>query len=272
MIGEYTRGGYNAVLVKIENSVFRDDSGITGLDGKPIQIDSSYQPERRLKYSGVVVQLPIGLGNAPISQVSSGFPGYGAIRRFDDDDMDEPHPALYQLGGNYQYKFLSDIEQEVKLGDKIYFKWKTLHNRGNLVAETKGSSKSWIFRVPYDNIICSIRDEKIIMIGSNVLIDPIFESWEEILVPTFYPYKDALGMPIQRPKDQWIQTKTAPTHKNKIGKVAAIGSPLKGEECYLKVGDRISYKPNFRNFTEIEGGKYFVLRQDQILAYDLGMA
>lgn len=268
MIGEYSRGGFNAVLVKIENTVFREDSGIRGLDGKPIQIDSTYQPERRLKFSGVVVQLPIGLGNAPLTQVPPGYPSYGAIRQMNDGEQDDPHPALYSSGGNYEYKFMSDIPQEVLLGDLIYFKWKALHNRSNLVAETKGSPKVWIFRIPYDQILCVVRNKEIIPIGSQVLIDPIFESWDNILRPTFYPYKDKFNKPIPRPKSEWLQTKVAPGHLNRTGIVSHIGSPLIGEQVYLKIGDKISYKPNFKNFIEIEGRNYFALRQDQILAFD----
>jgi hypothetical protein len=267
MIGNYKKAGYNSVLVLIEGSIFNEDTGVQGLNGLTIQADTSYQPEKRLKCHGKVIKLPVDLSNVPISQASSGFPVYGASRDLNNED-EEISTSLYSTGGNFEFKFMSDIPQEIQEGDKIYFRWRVLMSMGNKVAESKGSPKQWIFKVPYDQIICAVREGKIIPIGSNVLIDPIFESWDEILRPTYYPYKNSLGEPIERPKSEWLQIKVAPGHKERVGKVAHIGSPLKGDRRYMKAGDHVLYKPKLRNMVEIEGGKYFVLRQDQILTFE----
>jgi co-chaperonin GroES (HSP10) len=104
-----------------------------------------------------------------------------------------------------------------------------------------------------------------IMIGSHVLIDPILETFDEILRPTYYDIKDKFGNFIQRPKKEWIQIKTAPSKKDRQGIVVEVGTPLRGEKCYIKKGDKILFKPNMKNLIKIEGKSYFVLRQDQIL-------
>jgi co-chaperonin GroES (HSP10) len=103
------------------------------------------------------------------------------------------------------------------------------------------------------------------MIGSHVLIDPIMESWDEILHPTYYDIKDKFGAKIPRPKSEWLQIKTAPAKKDRQGIIKHIGSPLRGEKCHLAQGDKILFKPNMRNLIKIEDKNYFVMRQDQIV-------
>lgn len=264
MIG-YKRGGAGYVLVKLTGSLFNTDNKAKGIDGKEIMIDASFQKEKRARIDGTVIQLPFFMGNAPISQIPIGYPAYGQIRDRRGEDIDDSMPELYsEMGGQYEYKMMADIEQEVQLKDKIYFKWRTTFNHKNLLAQSM-EPPAWIFRCQYDNIYCVVRDGKIIMIGSHVLIDPIMESWDEILHPTYYDIKDKFGKKIPRPKSEWLQIKTAPAKKDRQGIVAHIGSPLRGEKCYLSAGDKILFKPNMRNLITIEGKKYFVMRQDQIV-------
>lgn len=265
MLG-YKRGGAGYALIKV-HSLSESGTGKTGVDNKEIMLDTSFEPQRRAKTSGTVIQLPLYMGNMPIIQIPDGFPGYGAQRTFADDDMEDPSPALYTTG-NVRFRMMADIAQEVQIGDTIHFKWRVLYGRNNMVAESiskdAATPSTWIFRVPYDHIYCAVRDGSIIPIGSHVLIDPIFETWDEILRPTYYEFKNALGEFIPRPKDQWIQTKVAPAKKDRQGIVAHVGTPLAGEQREIEPGDKVLFRPNLKNLVKIEGKSYFVLRQSQI--------
>lgn len=262
----FSKGGSGYVLIKITGNLFNTKTGIKGLDGQDLQVDSTFQKERRARLDGEVIQTPFYMGNAPISQIPIGYPSYGQIRDI-KEDMDDSVPQLYAAtGGLYEYKMMSDIIQEVNIGDKIYFKWRVTFNHKNLMAQSVGNgTPTWIFRCQYDNIYCKVTDGKITMIGSHVLIDPVKETWDEILHPTYYDIKGADGKYIPRPKSEWIQVKTAPGNKDRQGVVAEVGTPLKGEKCLLSKGDRILFKPNMKSLLTIEGKQYFVLRQDQIV-------
>ncbi len=270
MLVGYRKGGAGYVLIKV-HSLYDNSSGIVGLDGKELQIDttSAYEDrKKRTRISGEVIQLPFYMGNKPMYQIPVGTPSYGAIRDV-EGEMDEPHPALYSIGGFFDYKMMSDIAQEVQLGDRIYFPWRILNSPNNMIAHTasKHAKKAltWIFKVGYDSIYCAVRNEKIIMIGGYVLIDPIFETWDEILRPTYYPFKNALGEFEVRPKKEWLQVKVAPSKKDRQGIVAHVGTPLRGERCNLKVGDKVLFKPNLKSLIKIEDKNYIVMRQEHVV-------
>lgn len=266
MIG-YKKGGTGYCLIKVDNP-FEVDTGAKGINNIPLVSDVTFQPERRARTSAIVIQEPLFLGNQPILQVNSGWPGYGPVRHIPDHDSDEDISTVLYSQGDYNYKVMSDIAPEVKIGDKAYFVWRVLFNRKNLIAETKAKSgdREWIYRLSYENIYCVVRDENIIMIGSYVLIDPILESWESIFVPTYSHIKDEHGKPILKPRSQWIQSKTAPAQKDRLGIVKHIGTPLRGDVCHLSVGDKVLYKPNLKSMITVEGVKYFCMRSDFVVA------
>jgi len=200
MIG-YKQGGSGYCLIKIQGNLFDTNTGKKGVNGQEIVLDATFQKERRARIDGEVIQIPFYMGNAPIVQVPIGFPGYGLIRDLGDEEVDESIPELYSpTGGIYDYKLMSDIEPEVQIGDKIYFKWRVTFNHKNLLAQSMEGTPTWIFKVPYDHIYCAVRDGKIIMVGSHVLIDPVMETWDSILRPTYYDIKDKDGNFIPRPK------------------------------------------------------------------------
>ncbi len=120
------------------------------------------------------------------------------------------------------------------------------------------------FKCRMDNIICAVRDEKIIMIGGYTLIEPDVELWEDILIPTYTGLTDKEGNPIKRPKEFWIQTKLMPEAKYLKGFVRHIGSPLNGDVRECNPGDHIIYKKNADWTNLIEGVEYFVVRQRHI--------
>jgi chaperonin GroES len=50
------------------------------------------------------------------------------------------------------------------------------------------------------------------------------------------------------------------------GKVIAIGNGTKDEEMVVKVGDTVLYGKYAGTELELEGGKYLIMRQSDILA------
>jgi co-chaperonin GroES (HSP10) len=264
MLG-FSKGGVGYVLIKLDN-IFEDASEVKGLDERPILVDNTFDKARRVKIYGTVIQTPVSMGNYPIQQISAGFPGYGAIRIYKDHDMDDAHPALYRIGGVNKYKFMHDIVPEVEVGDKIYFKWRILYSANNIIAKAGGTDPEMIVKVPYDHIFCTVRAGQIIPIGGNVLIDPEFETMDDILQPTYYPTVDKTGKKMQRPKEEWIKIKQFPEDKDRQGTIKFVGTPLKGDRQFLAPGMKVIYKNRLRNLASIEGGKYVVLPQSKILA------
>lgn len=259
--------GYVLVVVKSTHNV---NTGRKGVDGKDIVIDIAFRPMEYALNSAVVYQLPFEMGTHAISQVPCGIPGYGPIRFPSRADY-SPSSEIYAIGGVYSYKLVSDIEPEVEIGDKIYFKPRTLNNRKNYLGELKsedGKDNKYIYKVPYENIFCTVRNGVINPIGAWLMIEPMWEDWGTILKPTYYAdIKDEHGNPIPRPKKEWIQVKQAPEHDNMRGRVAHVGKPLVGEFCDIKKGMNILFRKQVKPFFQvIEGEKYIILPQDAVLA------
>jgi co-chaperonin GroES (HSP10) len=263
----YSRAGTGYVLV-ITDAMYKVESGAKGVDGKPIIIDIIFNPIEYVLNNAVVHQLPVELGNSPISQRPVGSPGYGPLRRTEQEDVSFD---LYAIGGVYQYKYVSDIAPEVEIGDKIYFKKRTLNsiqNQMGILKDETGKPQKYIYKVPYENIFCAVKkDGRIVPIGSWTLVTPIMEDWTDAFRKTYYPYKDKFGGAIERPQKEWIKLKAAPEHDNQRGVVAHIGTPLKGEPCDIKQGMMVLFRKMQKVFLhKIEGKDYIVLSQDQIIA------
>lgn len=264
MLG-FKRGGVGHVLIRTD-SIHETVVNLKGSNGQNLVTDVTYLPQQRTRIYGTVIQLPVSMGNRPIVQINPGSPGYGAIR-IQKDEMDSPSPAFYAIGGVLKYKYLSDIEPEVKIDDKIYFKWRAMDSKQNLVAKSTSEPPEYIFKIPYDQIFCIVRDGVIIPVGAHVLIDPEVETFEDVSVPTFYPFiDDKTGKPKIRPKEEWLLKKAFPENMDRHGKVMHIGKPLRGDINVLSVGDRVLYKLKIKNLFTIEDKKYIVLRQDKIIA------
>lgn len=104
------------------------------------------------------------------------------------------------------------------------------------------------------------------MIGGWVLLEPLMEDWEDVVVKTYYDYVDNLGQKIERPKSEWIYKKVAPETENQRAVVAHISKPLKGDPCDIEVGHRVFFRKQKKTFfQQVEGKKYIVLTQDHLL-------
>lgn len=263
----YRRAGNGYVLV-ITSSTHKTGTGKFGVNGQEIIVDVDFDPLTHAINHAEVFQLPFSVGHMPIRNLAVGSPGYGPISRpgsaEDANSMD-----IYAIGGVYNYRFTSDIHTDVEVGDKVYFKKRTLNSPMNQMGAFKqnGKVQKYLYKVPYENIYCVLRGTEMIMIGGWVLLEPIFEDWDDILRPTYYDYKDAHGQPIERPKRQWIKIKAAPQADNMRARVAYIGKPLKGDPCDIEVGEVVLFKRlKTTDFQVIEGKNYIVLHQHQIMA------
>lgn len=218
-----------------------------GIGGKNLVLgDPNFDPAKHVRIYGEVLSLPIELTDIPITQEYKGLPSYSTQ-------------------SPYRYKFLSDISQEIKVGDRIYYHFNTIKPHNMINVEGVHPNRTWYIKVRYDQIICAVRDGNIIPIGGYMLVDPDFESWEDIMVPTYSNIQDNDGKPILKPKSQWLVRKSAPGYKYLLGFVRHVGTPLRGDKVEVKVGQKIVYTRNADWLVNIEGKDYFVIKQRHVL-------
>ncbi len=246
------RAGDNYIIFETDK-LFDDHVTINGRD---IYFDPMFEPAKHVRTYGTVIQIPHKLTSIPMMQESNGV----------------PYPAEKTP---YRYKYVKDIVMEVQPGDRIYFHFNTIVKmRQNMIREFKdklGTPIRWWFKVRYDQVICAVRDNRIIPIGGYALIEPDMESLEDILIPIATTgadgkaIRDQRGNPIMKPKEQWLQVKERPTAKYMRGWVRHVGTPLDGDICEIHQDQLIYYRPNADWVNTIEGKEYFAIRQKHIV-------
>lgn len=240
----------NFIIIKTD-SLFEDKVSFRGSDGMELVIDVDFDRQRHTRIYGECTDVPLYLGKVPLHQEHRGLPEYHGY-------------------SPYYYKFMSDIEMEVQVGDRVYFHFNSVVQRNFVDVQGKHPNRTWFIKVRYDQILCVVRDGKIIPIGGYALIEPEYETWDDILVPVPMTVngkvlKDKYGEVKYKPKDQWIQTKIAPQYKYLTGFVRHVGSPLNGDKCEIEVGQKIWYRKNADWPNKIEGKEYFTIRQRHII-------
>jgi hypothetical protein len=250
--------------------MFDDKVKYKGINGRDLVFDPGFQPWLHVRTYGEVVSVPKHLSKVPMPlQEPVGTPSYHS------------HAPI-------RFKKLCDVESELEIGDKIYFHFNTITMNNLVKEEGVHPDKTFYFRVRYDSIICAVRGQNhvtsiadtfssngsrpiktthksIIPIGSYVLVEPDWETMEDILLPVYSSIKDENGNPIPLPKEKWIQTKVAPGYRDLKGTVRHVGSPLKGDTCEVKEGDQIIFRKNADWLVKIEGVDYFAIRQRHIM-------
>jgi hypothetical protein len=257
----YKQGGTGYVLISVKET-HKNKTGIIGLGGQELVTDTTFSPEKNALSTAVVIQTPISKGNLPLAQIPVGTPAYGAIRV--PEGAEDVSDDFYSSRGVYDYILVSDIQEEVEQGDQIFFKERILNNQNNFIEEVDGQK---IFKVPYDCIYGILRKDGITMVGTWTLVEPIYEDWDDILIPTFTEFTDTNGDLIPRPKEQWIQTKLAPEHDELRGYVFKVGLPFKGNSCEIVEGMKVLFRPQGIVWVDVNDSKYMIVRQDNILAY-----
>lgn len=146
-----------------------------------------------------------------------------------------------------------NIIDETQIGDRIYFSY-SIPEAGDEFHEEEGER---YMRVPLWAIYCTVRNGKIMPMGSCVLTKPIYEDHEEVEVG---------GKIIRARMKNGLVTGIDITHDKRFTKIAHIGMPLEGEpELGIKSGDTVMMESDCDNELEIEGEKYFVMKQENIL-------
>lgn len=234
-------------LVVRTDTLSNEGTPYKGINGASIKLDTSFDVQKWARAYAEVVSVPKFLSRSPISQQHRGLPSYESL-------------------SPYSYKYLSDIPLEIEEGDRVYFHFNTLIGKNLIKTEGLPPYRVWYFKCRVDQVICAVRNEKIIPTSTYVLVDPDMETWEDILIPTFSNIMGPDGKPKLRPKDNWLQKKVAPQKKFLLGFVRHVGSPLKGDLCDLKKDDRILYRKLADWTNKIEGHDYFAILQRHILA------
>src|SRR5690349_20152373 len=173
----------NYIIFKTD-TLFNEKTKFKGVGGKEIVFRPDFNPTMHARIYGEVVSVPGELSKIPISQVSRGIPTYHDYSPF-------------------FYKYVSDIVNELAEGDRIYYHFNTVMNPYNILEEKQEDGKRMFYmKVRYDQVICSVRDGAIKMIGGYTLVEPDYETWEDIMVPTFTNFTNKLGEKIPKPKEQ----------------------------------------------------------------------
>ena len=241
---------FNNYIIFKTNAMFNDKAGFKGIGGREIVLDPSFDPQKHVRTYGEVVSLPLHLTPAPVMQEHRGSPA-----------PTDQSP--------FEYRTVADVSQDVSIGDRIYFHFNTITMRNCVKEEGVDPNRTWYFKVRYDQIICSIRDGNITPIASYLLVDPDFESWEDILVPVMSQLKDTEGNFIPKPKDQWLQRKVKPEYKYLTAFVRHVGNPFIGDKLEVEVGQKVWYRRNADWMNTIEGEDFFVIRQRHIIAKEV---
>jgi len=214
---------------------------------------------------GTVISGPLGFSDVVVDAISPGYPEPKAY--VSGDKIQEQvnvgdrtwgrhnyHPGTFD---GYEVITMADYAKgmDVREGDKIYF-METVTEPENFLGFSNDAKA--LYRCRADNVICVVRysggivitenDEQkarkteIVMQGTWVLIEPMYETWEEITTPS--------GI-IMQPK---------PNIKYLLGTIKHIGNDE------YKAGDKIFYIPDSNWGVTVEDYEYFGIRKKEILA------
>lgn len=224
----------NIVLVKLEKKseteyVFGNGHVIHLMTEEMGYRDGSYNPNNYVRIYGEVAAIPDALGKG---------------------GKEESDPVwVYEN----EAKYIDAIVPEVEKGDRIYFYYNAI-NEYNLL-EWEGNM---YYKVSYTQIICTVRDSEIIMIGGHVLLTPYYGEGiveENIEGHKVFGKKTAAGLFLPVAKPEKLK-----------GVVHYVGTPLIGEEEIVQRGDLVCFTQNSDIKNNIEGHEYYTMRQHEILA------
>src|SRR5690348_16060802 len=102
-------------LVFKTDKLFEDKCKAKGINGRELVFDPGFDPQRHSRIYGEVISVPNFLSTFPLMQEHRGVPSYH-----------EQAP--------FSFKYLSDVEMEVRPGDRIYYHFNTM-KLGNVLKE-----------------------------------------------------------------------------------------------------------------------------------------
>lgn len=197
---------------------------------------------------GTVVSCPKLFSDTPIFAVNPGSPP--PKRYMSGDEIEHKikigmrnysiadySPTMYP-GFEYITPATISKQTDIQTGDRIYFDQKVTE-LDNCIGEFKGEK---IFKARIDEIICVVRDGKIITQGGWVLVKPNMESWEEITT------------------EGGLMMKPRPEVKYLEGEIFA--GDFVDE---ISVGDKIIYHPDADWPVKVEGVDCYAIQDRDIL-------
>ena len=156
------------------------------------------------------------------------------IRVYEDTTLASPENYSYL---EKKFKYISDISPEVEVGDRIYFYYNYLKDEFNKVKV----GKTYQHIIEYNGITAAVRDGVINPIGGHILVKAIQEGGD---------------------KGGIISEKFT---SERIGILKHKGTPLKGETFDIPVDTMVVFPDIAAVVQEIEGSKYYVMRDSDIL-------
>jgi co-chaperonin GroES (HSP10) len=147
------------------------------------------------------------------------------------------------------------IKQELLAGDKIYFHYLAADEEE--IASHLGNGRKML-RVPESSIFCIVRKGEIIPYGGHVLAKPMYsDDIQEVEVDgkKIMARMSSSGL-VTSVEVSFIKNSTVVKH---------IGEPLDGEYLEVKAGDTVVMEINSHKEYEIEGEKYHIFEQSDIL-------
>jgi co-chaperonin GroES (HSP10) len=215
---------------------------------------------RNRRTYGEVVAVPEKLDLPPLRAIYEGSPlptrytGHEQImnvehrwrsRRMWNEERSDSLKKMYNPALAVE-KYERSEHMQLSVGDKVYFHYLTIKNENwlGLLDDRK------LFKVPYDQCFCAVRDGQIIMLNKNVLLTPYYdESYEEIEVANFRVKAKMKG-------DLAVSVKDEPEYMKGIHNGVKV--------LYRPVLDEGSKRQGFVN--NIEGKEYFLMKEWDIVA------
>jgi co-chaperonin GroES (HSP10) len=250
-----------------------------------------YNVNRKKKNYGTVVGIPRELTNdVKLFQEHVGLP---LPTRYVDHDIVKKvgvEMIQYECGlWEPTYVTLESIEQDVLVGDKIYFHYNTLIEENKV----KLSDGSFIYKLAYQNALCVVRKEKrwynpnevkamnewektgsvseetkklpeekvyidlnwIIPVSGNILVEPAYDE-DVVDIGDLKGKVSSTGLITEiNNKPRYLE-----------GIVKFVSSPLKGDTIDFKPGDRIIYIKHADWEVTVEGKVYFCMKYWDVIA------
>lgn len=144
--------------------------------------------------------------------------------------------SLSSAAMNFSHNLLNECDIEVKVGDKAYFYYIDFNDSN--VIEHEGKT---YLQVRYDSIICLVRDGEIKTIAGHVLLTP-------------------------SKKTEIYLLHSIEKVQNRVGIVAYAPTPYRGDDIEIEAGDTVHFYKDSEFENEIEGKKYYAMRQEFIMA------
>jgi co-chaperonin GroES (HSP10) len=221
----------NKILVKLEKKsenvyTFANGTEIFFYNGEEAYRDGTYNPHNYTRIYGEVAVIPDRLTRDDRFLV------------YVDSEL-----ALYE----------DSIVPEVQVGDRIYFHYISVQDNNFIQID-----KEMYYSIPYSSVLCVVRDKKIIPIGGYVLSEPYYGEGVHVAnMPD--------GTTIRVKKIGSFELPVYDPLPNQAV-VKHVGTPLKGFDSELSVGDIILIQDKRTHKNTIEGVEYYTTREIEIEA------